>query len=73
MATQKRMDQIRAILGNYLISGKVKVTARQLKISKNTLKEYVRRAEGYSAPRGLPFQPTIPRERRLLPAAPVVF
>ena len=49
MATQKRMDQIRAILGNYLISGKVKVTARQLKISKNTVKEYVRRAEGYSS------------------------
>lgn len=42
------MDQIRAILGNYLISGKVKVTARQLKISKNTVKEYVRRAECYS-------------------------
>ena len=49
MATLKRMDQIRAILGNYLISGKVKVTARQLKISKNTVKEYVRRAEGYSS------------------------
>jgi transposase len=48
MATPKRMDQIRAILSNYLISGKVKVTARQLKISKNTVKEYVRRAEGYS-------------------------
>lgn len=42
------MDQIRAILSNYLISGKVKVTARQLKISKNTVKEYVRRAEGHS-------------------------
>ena len=49
MATLKRMDQIRAILGNYLITGKVKVTARQLKISKNTVKEYVRRAEGYSS------------------------
>ena len=48
MATPKRMDQIRAILSNYLISGKVKVTARQLKISKNTVKEYVRRAEGHS-------------------------
>jgi transposase len=49
MATQKRMDQIRAILRNYLLSGgNVKVTARQLKISKNTVKEYVRRAEGYS-------------------------
>lgn len=42
------MDQIRAILSNYQICGKVKVTARQLKISKNTVKEYVRRAEGYS-------------------------
>lgn len=49
MATHKRMDQIRAILSNYLISGKVKATARQLKISKNTVKEYVRRAEGYSS------------------------
>jgi transposase len=37
-------------LRNYLLSGgNVKVTARQLKISKNTVKEYVRRAEGYSS------------------------
>ena len=49
MATPKRMDQIRAILSNYLISGKTKITARQLKVSKNTVKTYVRRAEGYSS------------------------
>lgn len=43
------MDQIRTILHNYLISGKAKVTARQLKVSKNTVKEYIRRARVYSS------------------------
>jgi len=47
MATQKRMDQIRSILRNYLASGKIKETARQLKVSKTTVKEYVRRAESW--------------------------
>jgi len=44
MAKRKRMDQIRTILSNYLASGSVKATARQLKMSKNTVREYVRRA-----------------------------
>lgn len=43
------MDQIRAILRNYLHSGKIKVTARQLKVARNTVKEYVRRAEVYAS------------------------
>jgi transposase len=46
MASKKRMDQIRNILRNYVSSGyNVKVTSRVLGISKNTVKEYVRRAQ----------------------------
>jgi len=48
MAKQKRMDQIKNILRNYLLSGTIKATARQLKVSKNTIREYIRRAEVYS-------------------------
>ncbi len=48
MAKQKRMDQIKNILRNYLVSGTIKATARQLKVSKNTIREYIRRAEVYS-------------------------
>lgn len=47
MATIKRMDQIKDILQNYLLSGKVKVTCRQLNVSRNTVREYIRRAESY--------------------------
>lgn len=49
MAKQKRMDQIKTLLRNYLASGSIKATARQLKVSKNTVREYIRRAETYSA------------------------
>lgn len=49
MAKQKRMDQIKTLLRNYLASGSIKATARQLKVSKNTVREYIRRAEAYSA------------------------
>jgi len=42
------MDQIKNILRNYLVSGTIKATARQLKVSKNTVREYIRRAEAYS-------------------------
>ncbi|MBK8704193.1 MAG: hypothetical protein IPN33_11620 [Saprospiraceae bacterium] len=42
------MDQIKTLLSNYLSSGSIKATARQLKVSKNTVREYVRRAEAYS-------------------------
>jgi transposase len=49
MAKQKRMDQIKTLLRNYLANGSIKATARQLKVSKNTVREYIRRAEAYSA------------------------
>ncbi len=50
MAVKKRMDQIRNILKSYVSNGhNVKVTARVLGISKNTVKEYVRRAQGHCA------------------------
>jgi transposase len=49
MAKPKRMDQIQTILRNYLSSGSIKATARQLKISKNTVREYVRRAQAYNS------------------------
>jgi len=49
MAKQKRMDQIKNLLRNYLANGSIKATARQLKVSKNTVREYLRRAETYSA------------------------
>jgi len=49
MAKQKRMDQIKAVIRNYLTSGSIKTTARQLKMSKNTVREYIRRAEAHSA------------------------
>lgn len=41
------MDQIKSLLRNYLSSGSIKATARQLKISKNTVREYVRRAQAH--------------------------
>ena len=47
MAKQKRMDQIKNLLRNYLASGSIKATSRQLKVSKNTVREYIRRAEAY--------------------------
>jgi len=47
MRKPKRMDQIKAILQNYLISGSIKATARQLKTSKNTVRGYLRRAKQY--------------------------
>lgn len=49
MAKQKRMDQIKTLLRNYLASGSIKATARQLKVSKNTVRDYVRRAEASCA------------------------
>ena len=43
------MDQIKTLLRNYLASGSIKATARQLKVSRNTVRECIRRAETYSA------------------------
>jgi len=48
MAKAKRMDQIKTLLSNCLSNGSIKTTARQLKLSKNTVREYVRRAEAHS-------------------------
>lgn len=42
------MDQIRAILFNYRDSRSIKATSRQLKVSKNTVREYLRRCFEYS-------------------------
>ena len=39
------MDQIRTIIETYLLTGSIKQTARQLKISKNTVRGYVRKAQ----------------------------
>lgn len=42
------MDQIKAILRNYHHSQSIKATARQLKVSKNTVRDYLRRALEHS-------------------------
>lgn len=39
------MDQVKTIIQTYLVSNSIKATARQLKISKNTVRSYVRRAK----------------------------
>ena len=49
MAKKKRMDQIKTLLQNYLTNGSIKATARQLKVSRNTVRDYLRRAKAYSA------------------------
>ena len=43
MGKLKRMDQIMAILKTYLKTRSIKATARRLKISKNTVRTYLRR------------------------------
>ena len=47
MGKIKRMDQVKSILRSYLQTGSIKATARQLCISKNTVKTYVRRGQGF--------------------------
>ena len=42
------MDQIKAILRNFHHSQSIKATARQLKVSKNTVRDYLRRALEHS-------------------------
>ena len=49
MAKIKRVDQIRRILKTYLQTRSIKATAARLKVSKNTVREYKRRAEAYHA------------------------
>jgi transcriptional antiterminator len=48
MAKPKRMDQIKAILRNYQHIQSIKATAKQLYVSKNTVRDYLRRAFEYS-------------------------
>ena len=48
MAKPKRMDQIKAILRNFHHGQSIKATARQLKVSKNTVRDYLRRALEHS-------------------------
>lgn len=48
MAKRKRMDQIKTILRCYLATQSIKATARTLQVSKNTVREYLRRAHTYS-------------------------
>lgn len=47
MRKRKRMDQIKTIIENYLSSGSIKQTARRLKISKNTVRGYLRLAKDH--------------------------
>ncbi len=49
MGKIKRMDQVKTIIATYLDCGSIKSTARRLKISKNTVREYLRRAEAHPA------------------------
>lgn len=48
MGKIKRMDQVKTIIATYLDCGSIKSTARRLKISKNTVKDYLRRAEAHN-------------------------
>lgn len=43
MGKLKRMDQVRMILQTYKETGPIKGTARRLQVSKNTVREYIRR------------------------------
>ena len=45
VAQLRRMDQIRCVLETLHQSGSIKATAARLGISKNTVREYKRRAE----------------------------
>ncbi len=49
MAKIKRVDQIRRILQTYLQTQSIKATAARLSVSKNTVREYKRRAEANPA------------------------
>ena len=45
MGKIKRMDQVRQIISTYLQTKTIKGTARRLQISKNTVRDYIRRCE----------------------------
>ena len=63
------MDQIQSILRNYLSSGSIKATARQLKISKNTVRDHVRRAQAHSSDLSLFLALDEEEQRRILYAS----
>ena len=50
MGKQKRMDQVKLILETYQRTNSIKSTARQLGISKNTVRSYLRKLEVEQAP-----------------------
>lgn len=47
----KRMEQVRQIISAYLETSEYKVVARQLGISKNTVRKYIRLVEGIDMPK----------------------
>ena len=47
MGKIKRMDQVKLILQSYLRTNSIKATARQLCISKNTVRTYIRRGQSF--------------------------
>ncbi len=47
MGKIKRMDQVNSIIKNYLTTRSIKGTARQLNVSKNTVRDYIRRCRTY--------------------------
>jgi transposase len=49
MAKRKRMDQVKSVICNYQKNQSIKATARELKISKNTVRGYLQRAWKYSS------------------------
>ncbi len=48
MGKIKRMDQVKLIIKTYLLTESLKATSRRLKISKNTVKQYIRRAKSHT-------------------------
>ncbi|MCP4265600.1 MAG: IS21 family transposase [Candidatus Brocadiaceae bacterium] len=48
MAKMKRMDQVRMIIKNYESTQSIKATARQLNLSKNTVRDYLRRCKKHN-------------------------
>jgi len=47
MGKPKRMDQVRLIISTYLETGSISKTKKRLKISRNTVRHYLRKAEVY--------------------------
>ena len=47
MGKSKRMDQVRLIISTYLETSSIGKTVSRLKVSKNTVRRYLRKAEAY--------------------------